>query len=123
MASQTLKSVDTFPGVYFSIQVDFDTATVFSVSAEHHFLVVMGNQPFLNMKLSLLPQPDDHDPDYWQIYVTGVVGPPTVGAGTPFTIVEDVGPFCGAKGIEVIGAQKRQKIKISKGAGLDVIKP
>jgi hypothetical protein len=77
-----------------------------------YFLIVTGRKPHTNMHVHLSPLIYIAKPDYWGIRVVGT----TLGIGlpvmTPYFITIPLQGIIGKKGIEVIGANKRLKLKV-----------
>jgi hypothetical protein len=75
-------------------------------------LIVSGTKPYLNMTVELSPLIYIRRPDYWGIEVVGSlhgIGLPTT---SPYTVFIPLDGITGTKGVEVIGANKKQKIKV-----------
>lgn len=76
------------------------------------FLTVNGEKPYLNMAVSLVPRIYIQQPDYWGIevvaYLNGI-GLPTV---APYSQTIPLDGIRGKKGIEIIGANRKEKINI-----------
>lgn len=85
-------------------------------------LIVRGIKPCLNMTVELSPRIYIKQPDYWGIEVVGSLhGTCIVGiAPAPYDVSLPLDGIVGKKGIEVIGAKKRQKIDVPPKA---VVKP
>lgn len=78
------------------------------------FLIVSGTKPYLNMTVELKPLIYVVQPDYWGIEVVGSmhgIGLPTT---APYTVAIPLNGILGKKGIEVIGANRKQKINVAK---------
>ena len=83
-------------------------------------LIVFGTKPYLNMTVELSPLVYIRRPEYWGIEVVGSL--PGIGLPTtaPYTVALPLDGILGTKGIEVIGASRKQKINVpltSKPAG------
>jgi hypothetical protein len=86
------------------------------------FLIVSGTKPYYNMTVELKPLIYVRQPDYWGIEVVGSlhgIGLPKV---TPYTVFIPLNHITGKKGIEVIGANKKQKINVPQCNPTDVVK-
>lgn len=72
-------------------------------------LVVIGDKPYLNMKVDLRPLIYIRQPEYWGIEVVGCLD----GVGLPalehYTVFLPLRGTIGTKGIELIGATRSQK--------------
>ena len=75
-------------------------------------LIVSGTKPYLNMQVELSPLIYITRPDYWGIEVIGRlhgIGLPTL---APYSVAIPLDGITGKKGIEVIGATKKQKFPV-----------
>ena len=97
--------------------IDFEEATVHpGIIPETWFLVVSGTKPCLNMEVELQPLVYVRCPDYWGIEVVGSLpNGICLPAEAPYTATIPLAGVTGSEGIEVIGANKKQKIKVSGG--------
>lgn len=86
------------------------------------FLVVSGTKPYLNMTVELKPLIYVRQPDYWGIEVVGSLHGIEIPATAPYTVHIPLNHILGKKGIEVIGANKRQKINVAQCNPTDVVK-
>lgn len=95
--------------------IDFEEAEVifFPGLPPQHTLVVRGQKPYLNMKVLLVPRPHI-GLDYAPIEVVGCNG--TLPAFGPYEETLDLAGLLGSKGIEVIGANRSQKIDVPQQA-------
>lgn len=95
--------------------IDFDKAEVVGgfVSGTY-FLVVSGTKPYLNMTVELSPLIYVRQPEYWGIEVVGSLPGFGLPALAPYTVSIPLDGILGTKGIEVIGATKRQKIPVPR---------
>jgi Subtilisin inhibitor-like len=94
--------------------IDFDSAKVITLRTlpPRHLLVVSGQKPYFNMTVSLSPLVYIKQPEYWGIEVVGCLpefGLPVV---TPYVESLDLAGTIGTCGIEVIGANRSEKIDI-----------
>lgn len=99
--------------------VDFDTAVVFSrgPAARPLTLVVSGQAPASNYKVTLEPVVYVQQPDFWEIDVVGCaegIGLPVL---TPYKVSLDITNTVGTRGIVVVGSNKAQRILIPGGIG------
>jgi hypothetical protein len=80
------------------------------------FLVVSGEAPCVNMKVSLAPRIYVSCPEYWGIEVVGTLpGGFCLTAMRPYSEVIPLGGVTGSKGIEVIGSNQQQTFDVSGG--------
>lgn len=94
--------------------IDFESAQVRTLPTvpAQHVLVVRGEKPYLNMQVNLVPLVYIRQPEYWGIEVTGClpeVGLPAVG---DYRVKLDLAGTIGTRGIEVIGANRSEKIDV-----------
>lgn len=93
--------------------ISFDKATVRpGFVPQTYFLIVTGKKPYLNMQVHLSPLIYIKKPDFWGIQVVGTSPGIDVPVMTPYFVAIPLNGIIGKKGIEVIGANKRQKIKV-----------
>lgn len=79
-----------------------------------YFLVVSGTKPYVNMLVELNPLVYIRQPEYWGIEVIGSLPGFGLPALAPYTVSIPLDGIIGTKGIEVIGATKRQRIPVPK---------
>lgn len=92
--------------------IDFnDASLVPGIIPKTWFLIVAGEKPYINMQVKLCPYIYVRQPDWWGIEVVGCL--PEIGLPTtaPYSTSLNVNNLFGKFGIEVIGANKTQKIK------------
>ncbi|HEX6731155.1 MAG TPA: hypothetical protein VF074_14120 [Pyrinomonadaceae bacterium] len=75
-------------------------------------LIVSGTKPCLNMTVRLSPLIYVRRPEYWGIEVVGSVPGFCLPAIAPYTVSLPLAGIVGTIGIEVIGANKKLKIKV-----------
>lgn len=94
--------------------IDFENVQVVpGTILRTYFLIVKGSKPWVTMDVGLHPLPYASRPDYTGIEVVGCqngIGLPQAG---PYSAVIEFTHLIGVRGIELIGASKRQKIDIS----------
>jgi hypothetical protein len=78
------------------------------------FLIVSGTKPCINMTVELSPLVYVRQPEYWGIEVVGSLPGICLEAIAPYTVSIPLDGILGTKGIEVIGATKKQRINVSK---------
>jgi hypothetical protein len=90
--------------------IEFDKSEVRpGFVSKTYFLIVSGTKPWVTMRVQLVPLVYITKPDYWGIEVVGCqtgIGLPMT---APYTQALDITHFIGTKGIEVIGANRKQK--------------
>jgi hypothetical protein len=93
--------------------INFQKATVVAgFVTNSYFLIVRGTKPYLNMTVELSPLVYIRRPTYWGIEVVGSLPGIGLPATAPYTVSIPLDGILGTKGIEVIGARKRQKIDV-----------
>ena len=93
--------------------ISFKTAKVVpGIVPQTWILLVSGTKPYVNMTVELSPLVYIRRPEYWGIEVIGSL--PGIGLPTtaPYTVALPLDGIIGTKGIEVIGAKKKQKIDV-----------
>ena len=114
MDKKSLKAFNILPPPSTFRIVDFDKAEVVpGFVSDTFFLIVSGTKPYANMKVELHALIYIDKPDYWGIEVIGYL--PCIGLPhtAPYTVALDITHIRGKSGVEVIGATKKQKIKVS----------
>jgi hypothetical protein len=76
-------------------------------------LVVAGQKPFANMEVSLNPLHYVQKPEYWGIEVVGCMPPIGQPAIVPYVVELDLTGHIGTRGIEVIGANRTERIELA----------
>jgi hypothetical protein len=94
--------------------IEFERADVISpmIYPARPRLVVSGRQPWANMTVSLVPRHYVAPPDYWAIEVIGTmpqIGQPAI---VPYVVELDLGGTIGSVGVEVVGADKTERIDV-----------
>lgn len=97
--------------------IDFDKATVRpGILPNTFFLTVEGTKPCVNMRVDLIPLVYVTCPDFWGIEVVGCLPDGICLTQTaPYQVTIPLAGITGSAGIEVIGANKQEKIKVSGG--------
>jgi hypothetical protein len=75
-------------------------------------LIVSGTKPYLNMTVQLVPLIYIKQPEFWGIEVVGTLPGIGLPATAPYTVSLPLDGILGTKGVEVIGANKKQKIYV-----------
>lgn len=97
--------------------INFTKARIVPGFAGGWFLIVSGTKPCLNMTVRLSPLIYIRQPEYWGIEVVGSVPGFCLTALAPYTVSIPLAGITGTKGIEVIGANKKQKIVVPGASG------
>jgi hypothetical protein len=99
--------------------IDFERADVVSLMIyppPPPTLVVAGEKPFANMQVSLNPLSYAQTPEYWGIEVVGStpeIGQPAI---VPYVVELNLTGYIGTLGIEVIGANRTERIELADAA-------
>jgi hypothetical protein len=75
-------------------------------------LIVSGTKPYANMTVRLSPLIYIRRPEYWGIEVIGSLPGIGIPVTAPYTVSMQLDQTLGTKGIEVIGASRRKKIRV-----------
>ncbi|WP_043623906.1 hypothetical protein [Nonomuraea candida] len=93
--------------------IDFDEAQVVPGTVPETFiLVVSGTKPYLTMDVSLVPLTYIRQPEFWGVEVAGTLKGVGLPATAPYTVTLPLDGVLGTEGIEVIGASRRQAVKV-----------
>lgn len=94
--------------------VDFDYAQVITLRSlpPQHILRVSGVKPYLNMTVRLVPLVYVSQPGYWEIEVVGSLPGVGLPALVPYEVSLPVTATMGTRGIEVVGATRRERIDV-----------
>jgi hypothetical protein len=113
MQEQQLREFETLPRSSSCRLIDFDKAQVVpGFFPKTFFLIVTGTKPWITMSVELRPRIYIKQPDYWEIEVIGCqsgIGLPTK---APYHVALDISQSLGTNGIEVVGATRRERIKV-----------
>ena len=94
--------------------IDFDDIQVIPGTVlRTYFLIVKGTKPWATMDVGLHPLPYASRPEYTSIEVVGRQNGVGLPKATPYSATIEVSHLIGVRGIEIVGASKRQKIEIS----------
>src|SRR5262245_17848912 len=113
MKIEDIKALEALPPSTLCRLIAFDRARVVpGVIPKTFFLIVSGDRPWAAMVVELVPLVFVQRPDYWGIEVIGCqrwIGLPVK---VPYSDVLEITPVRGKRGIEVIGANQKEKIKV-----------
>ena len=114
MSRETLDKLHGRPASQSCGLLDFDKAEVRpGIVNGTWILVVRGDAPCANMRIELVPLIYIQRPDYWEIEVVGcVAGPVCLPQTKLFTEALPLDGVLGTAGIEVVGASRRQQIRV-----------
>jgi hypothetical protein len=87
-------------------------------------LVVTGKTAYFNQRVKLVPLVYIRQPEYWGIQVQGCLsGDVGLPAEKPFTVTLDLRGTLGTLGVEVIGANRRERFDVPPGVPVPTTKP
>jgi hypothetical protein len=113
MDAQDLRILAALPPSTMCRLIGFDHAQVVpGFLPKTYFLIVSGKKPWASMKVELVPLIYITQPDYWGIEVVGCQSGFGIPVEVPYSAVLDISHVLGKLGIEVIGAGKKETIKV-----------
>jgi hypothetical protein len=113
MKAEDLKTLATLPPSTLCRLIDFTHAQVVpGFVPKTFFLIVSGEKPWASMTVELVPLIYITQPDYWGIEVIACQRGVGLPIKVPYSAVLDISHVIGKHGIEVIGATKKQNIKV-----------
>jgi hypothetical protein len=113
MDEKLLKEFEALPHPTMCRLINFDKAQVVpGIVAKTFFLIVTGTKPWFTMTVELHPRIYIIQPDYWGIEVIGCMHGVLIPIPAPYHVWLDISHVIGKTGIEVIGANKTEKIKV-----------
>jgi Subtilisin inhibitor-like len=114
MGEEQARAFQALPTPQSCRVIDFNSAQVVTLKTNppRHVLVVSGEKPYFNMEVSLVPLVYIRQPEYWGIEVVGCLPEVGLPAVTPYTVRLDLAGTIGTCGIEVIGANRSEKIDV-----------
>ncbi len=113
MEEKQLKEFEALPQSTMCRLIDFTKVEVRpGFVPKTFFLIVSGTKPWMTMKVELHPLIYIRRPEYWGIEVVGCQSGIGLPAAVPYHAVLDITHHLGTKGIEVIGASAKKRIKV-----------
>jgi hypothetical protein len=97
--------------------LDFERARVITLESfpPQFILRVSGTKPYVNMDVELVPLIYVRQPEYWGIEVVGSLRGIGLPALAPYTVSIPLAGILGTRGIEVIGATRRERFDLVPG--------
>ncbi|MGZ9112552.1 MAG: hypothetical protein ACXW3X_16135 [Rhodoplanes sp.] len=97
--------------------LDFERARVITLESfpPQFILRVSGTKPYANMDVELVPLVYVRQPEYWEIEVVGSLRGIGLPALAPYTVSIPLAGILGTRGIEVVGATRRERFDIVTG--------
>jgi hypothetical protein len=113
MKIEDIKALEALPPSTLCRLIAFDRAQVVpGFIPKTFFLIVSGEKPWASMKVELVPLVFVQRPDYWGIEVIGCQSGIGLPVKVPYSVVLDITHVLGKHGIEVIGANRKEQIKV-----------
>jgi hypothetical protein len=113
MQEQQLREFESLPQSSSCRLIDFDKAQVVpGFFPKTFFLIVTGTKPWVAMDVELRPRIYIKRPDYWEIEVDGCQSGIGLPMEMPYYVALDIPQSLGTKGIEVVGATRREQINV-----------
>jgi hypothetical protein len=111
---QTLTRLHAAPAPQSCRLIDFESAEVRPGFVNNtFFLIVTGSVPCTNMRVELIPLIYIRRPEYWEIEVVGCLpGPICLPQVRRYTETLPLDGILGTNGIEVVGASRREQIRV-----------
>ncbi len=112
-AQPTTIQVDFVPGSTTCGLMPYTKATIRpGFIKDTWFLNVAGTKTWSNIQVTLNPMIYIHKPDYWEIEVVGCISGVGIPVNEPYIVTIPLEGITGHKGIEVVGAMKREKLVV-----------
>ncbi|GAB7039544.1 MULTISPECIES: hypothetical protein [Catenuloplanes] len=114
-----LREFHDAPAPSTSRLIDFDGASVIMLKTDppQFVLRVNGVKPWSNMRVDLVPLVYVRRPEYWGVEVVGTLSGTGLPVEAPYEVSLNVTGTLGTKGVEVVGATKRERIDVVAGTG------
>jgi hypothetical protein len=114
MSAEKNPTLDSLPPAQSRRLIEFERAEAISprIYPPQIRLVVTGQKPWANMDVSLQPLTYIRQPEYWGIEVVGTMPPFGQPAIIPYAVELELAGFIGTAGVEVIGANRTEKIEL-----------
>ncbi|MDR7276585.1 hypothetical protein [Catenuloplanes atrovinosus] len=114
-----LRAFAAAPAATTSRLIDFDEASVIMLKTfpPQWVLRVSGMKPWSNMRVELVPRVYVRQPEYWEVEVVGTLSGIGMPVLTPYDVSLNVTSTLGTKGVEVVGATKRERIEVFDATG------
>jgi hypothetical protein len=114
MDQTQLETLERLPAPQSVRRIDFDEAEVIVLDTfpPQYILLVRGTKPYANMKVELIPLVYIRQPEYWGIEVVGFLGGIGLPVVAPYSVSLPLAGVTGTRGVEVIGATRRQKLAV-----------
>jgi len=114
MDERHMKAYDALPPATSSKRLDFNYARIITLESfpPQFVLEVSGTKPYANMDVSLAPFVYVRQPEYWEIEVVGTLPGIGLPVATPYTVSIRLNGITGTRGVEVVGATRRQRLDL-----------
>ncbi|MFL6129967.1 MAG: hypothetical protein ACJ73E_12995 [Mycobacteriales bacterium] len=109
-----LQAYQALPPPASSRLLDFDQAQILALRTfpPRYILRVAGTAPYADIDVALVPLVYVRQPEYWEIEVVGSLRGVAVGGPTPYQVSLRLDGSLGTRGIEVVGATRRERFDI-----------
>jgi hypothetical protein len=113
MQDADLQAFQALPPSTLCRLINFDRAeVVHGIIPKTFFLIVRGEKSLATTTVELVPRIYIVQPDYWGIEVIGCQRGIGLPMQVPYMVALNISHVIGKHGIEVIGANKKQQIKV-----------
>jgi hypothetical protein len=114
MEEHHMAAYDALPQATTSKRLDFERAQILAlrIFPPRFILRVSGTKPYANMDVALVPFVYIQQPEYWEIEVVGTLQGVAVPMPTPYSVSMRLDGILGTRGIEVVGATRRQRFDV-----------
>lgn len=114
MKAADIERFQSFPPSTQCRRIDFETAQIIGgIVPKTYFLIVSGKKPWASMEVDLVPMIYVDTPEFWGIEVIACESGIGLPVEVPYCEVLEVTNYLGKQGVEIIGASKSEKIKLS----------
>ena len=99
--------------------IDFERTEIVTLESfpPQFVLEVSGTKPYANLDVDLMPFVYVQQPLYWEIEVVGTRQGLTVPVPAPYRVSIPLDGISGTRGVEVVGATRRQRFDVPERAG------
>jgi hypothetical protein len=113
MRDEDFKVIEALPPSTLCRRINFEHAQVVpGIVPKTWFLIVSGKKPWASMQVELQPLIYVHPPEFWGIEVVGCLSGVSLPVEVPYSVTLEITHFIGKQGIEVIGATRKERIKV-----------
>ena len=119
MTDEHMAAYRGLPQATSSKRLDFTRAQILAlrIFPPRFILRVSGTKPYANMDVTLVPFVYVQRPEYWEIEVVGTLSGLAVPMPTLYSVSLPLDGILGTRGIEVVGATRRQRFDVPERPG------